>query len=322
MDPRATGQDVQRVGRPGTAPANGGPALDPVRLSVVLSTRNRPEDLQRCVTSILQCDHDSFEVIVVDQSDAAVALDPDPRVCVLRSSTIGKSAGLNEGIAVARGPLLVFTDDDCTVSDTWLGDVETVFARNLDVEMMFGNLKPIDHDASETFVPTAEMCRFEVIVGPERAWVRGGAGANMAARRSMFDRVDGFDELIGPGSRFRSCEEFDIYYRALAVGYAVARVPHIAVLHWGARSYGDGSGQRLLRSYAYGEGAVIGKHLRLGDLRMVRPGVRIMRSDAAFVLGNLVQGRLSGAGPWAFKWRGLVRGLRTKVDRDRRVFAP
>ncbi len=51
----------------GTTAAAGGEAP---RLSVIVATRDRPEALARAVASILACEHDSFELIVVAASFA------------------------------------------------------------------------------------------------------------------------------------------------------------------------------------------------------------------------------------------------------------
>ncbi|MEO8698208.1 MAG: glycosyltransferase [Acidimicrobiales bacterium] len=290
---------------------------------MLLPTRDRPIDLVRCTESILACDHGSFELIVIDQSLEPARMTPDPRLRLVASATRGKSAALNEAISVARADLLVFIDDDCTVTPNWLTDIEDVFARSPGISMMFGNLQPIDHDPSAVFIPAAEMSKFEIVAGRGRASLRGGAGASLATRRSLFDHLIGFDELIGPGSRFSACEEYDLYYRALAGGFSVARVPSIVVRHWGARSYADGSGRALLCAYAYGEGIVIGKHLHLRDPGMLITALRITVEDLTEIGGNLLRGRLSGSGLTrvAFKWRGVVRALVTPVDRRRRMFA-
>ncbi len=171
------------------------------------------------------------------------------------------------------------------------------------------------------FVPPATFEHFQLVAKPSAAYVRGGAGADMFARRSLFDAVGGYDEMIGPGSRFGACEEFDLYYRALAAGQVVAFVPDLVTTHWGARPYADGSGRMLKRWYAYGEGTVIGKHLRAGDPHMALVLVRITGQDIAYVAESLWHRRLAGIGQVAYKWRGLGRGLATKVDRRRGVFA-
>lgn len=292
-----------------------------VRVSVVIATRDRPEDLARCLESVLQCRHDSFEVVVVDQSAVPVTLPPDDRLVHLPTATRGKSAALNIGLDASRAEILAFTDDDCTVPADWVDRVEAAFARHPDVAMVFGELRPIPHDPGEAFVPPVVVPELTVVRDPRSAHIRGGGGASMAARRSMFHRIGGYDERIGPGSSFRACEEYDIYYRALAAGQSVAFVPDVTVTHWGIRSYADGSGQALKRWYAYGEGAVIGKHLRMGDRRMATTAARITAEDLRLVAASIRRRRLTGLGQLAYKWRGFARAVASPVDRGRGVFA-
>jgi glycosyltransferase involved in cell wall biosynthesis len=297
-----------------------GAGKEPLRISVIIATRDRPDQLARCLASVLACDHDSFEVVVVDQSVPPAPVPDDDRVVHIVTPTTGKSAGLNIGLAAASSDLLAFTDDDCTVPADWLERVEDVFARHPDVAMAFGELRPIPHDPSEVFVTPVELQEFRVVRNTRAAHVRGGAGANMAARRHVFDAIGPYDERIGPGSEFHACEEYDVYYRTLAAGRAVAFTPEVTTTHWGVRSYADGTGQLLKRRYAYGEGAVIGKHLRMGDPRMALVGARITAEDLRFVLSNLRQRRLTGLGQLIYKWQGLIRALLSRVDRRRRVF--
>ncbi len=290
------------------------------RISVIIATRARPESLGRCVDSILQSDHDSFEVVVVDQSDEAATLPDDPRLEYHLSPTRGKSAALNVGIASATGEICAFTDDDCTVSADWLRRTEELFKTHPEVSFAFGDLHAIPHDPSASFVPIASMGRFEVLRGTRAVSKRGGAGADMAARRSVFATIGGFDEQIGPGSRFGACEEFDIYYRVLAGGYAVARDPELEVTHWGKREYGDGSAQALELGYQFGEGVVLGKHLRMGDRHMIRPAASIIvRALDRFVRAALAR-RTAERRSAGSLLRGVLAGMATSVDRQRRVF--
>jgi glycosyltransferase involved in cell wall biosynthesis len=291
-------------------------------ISVVIATRNRPEMLRSCIESVLGSDHPSFEVVVADQSEEPVSLGCDPRIIHLHLTTRGKSAALNAGIAAASAPMLAFTDDDCTVPPDWLTRAEALFTQYPEVSVAYGDLKPIDYDPTAYLVPGASLGRFEIVRGCGAIAQRGGAGANLLARRSAFEVIGAWDELIGPGALFRACEEYDIYYRTLAAGLAIARVPSIEVLHWGARRHDDGSARKLLDDYAYGEGVVIGKHLRLGDVRMIAPAGRMAVRDLLDVITGVVSNRnLDGLRSYLHWVRGLFAGLSSKVDRRARVFA-
>ena len=166
--------------------------------------------LRTCVQSVLASDHPSFEVIIADQSTVPMRLEPDPRLVHLHLESRGKSSALNAGIAQASAPVIAFTDDDCTVPTHWLRRGESVFEQHPEVSLLFGDLKPMEHDPEELFVPGTMLGRFEILQGWAAIVQRGGAGANCFARRALFDVIAGWDEMIGPGSRFAGCEEFDL----------------------------------------------------------------------------------------------------------------
>ena len=101
--------------------------------SVVIPTRDRPRELERCLQALtgLSTPRESFEVIVVDDgSDPPVApvvekfgskLDV---VCARHPEPRGPAAARNTGAARATGSLLVFTDDDCTAAPGWVAALE------------------------------------------------------------------------------------------------------------------------------------------------------------------------------------------------------
>src|SRR5690606_12453731 len=102
----------------------------PPRVSVVICTRNRGDSLVGTVQSILDNPHPSFEIIVVDQStndDTLTALQPfqaDPRVCYIRSNTVGTGKARNIGLFAARGDIVAYTDDYCFVPKNWIQDLD------------------------------------------------------------------------------------------------------------------------------------------------------------------------------------------------------
>lgn len=290
-------------------------------VTVLIATRNRPDDLRTCISSVLASSYAPLEVVVVDQSEAVSEMPADPRLTVIRSSTVGKATALNIGLERARGSLLAFTDDDCTVPTDWIRlGVERLGAYP-DVGLIFGALAAAPHDPNVSLIPSFTPPAVEVHRGLDAAQVRAGAGANMFARRALFDRVAGFDQRLGPGAEFRSCEEFDLYYRTLASGFAVLRDPDNPVVHWGVRSTTDGSGERLIRDYWLGEGAVLGKHARARHLRALTLGVRTFSLEAKWALMNLVKLRSTNvlrASSWAY---GFVKGVTVGLDATSQFFA-
>jgi len=109
----------------------------PPRVSVIVRSYNRLAALAELLQALLVQDHDSFEIVVVEQSTNRPASDlalveslaRDPRVRILRSAPLGGPGARNAGVRGARGNLFVFIDDDdLPASRDWLTRHEANFA--------------------------------------------------------------------------------------------------------------------------------------------------------------------------------------------------
>lgn len=99
------------------------------RLSVIVRSYNRLGALCELLDRLLRQTHDSFEIVVVEQSterppDAVAELArraADPRVRIHRFPPLGGPRARNAGVRLAKGNLLVFIDDDdLPLADNWL----------------------------------------------------------------------------------------------------------------------------------------------------------------------------------------------------------
>ena len=107
------------------------------RVSVVVRSYNRLPALLELVRELLAQDHESYEIVVVEQSterapeDVAQldALARDLRLRILAFPPLGGPGARNAGVRAARGDLLVFIDDDdLPVGHDWLRRHEANFA--------------------------------------------------------------------------------------------------------------------------------------------------------------------------------------------------
>src|SRR5579871_5771350 len=96
--------------------------------SVIIPTRNRPQQLSQCLAALASLDYprDRFEVLVIDDGSTqpleSVISDWKSRVPVrlLIQSNTGPATARNRGAAEARGGWLAFLDDDCRAAPGWL----------------------------------------------------------------------------------------------------------------------------------------------------------------------------------------------------------
>jgi GT2 family glycosyltransferase len=215
-------------------------------VSLVICTRDRPEALQRCLASLKNQCSPPGELIVVDNSrdgSARAICARFPDVIPVHEPRPGLSRARNTGIRATSRPIIVFTDDDVEPHACWLSEIMRAF-RNHDVLCMTGLVLPASLATQAqrefqftlgafggSFIPLLFDHRFYAetrSVGPQ-VW-RIGAGANMAFRRSAFERAGLFDERLGAGASGCS-EDSELWYRLLALGGSCLYEPRAVVFH-------------------------------------------------------------------------------------------
>jgi hypothetical protein len=82
----------------------------------------------------------------------------------------------------------------------------------------------------------------------------------------MIEEIGGFDPMLGPGSRFPSCDDRDIAIRALFARYYIYETSTIAVKHFGFRTWQQG--RQLARRDFLAIGAAYSKFLKCGHLEL------------------------------------------------------
>src|SRR5260370_926492 len=99
-----------------------------MKASIIIPTHNRREKLIETLACLKRQDlgSDQFEIVVVDDgSTFPVVLANDahgPECSVVRLEGLERSAARNAGAAAAKGPILVFVDDDMTVQPGFLAN--------------------------------------------------------------------------------------------------------------------------------------------------------------------------------------------------------
>lgn len=233
-----------------------GPAI-----SVVIGTYGRPGQIETAVRSILTNEHNSFELIIVDQNVEELAVDfsQDPRVKILRIEPEGISAARNVGAKAAAGELIAYTDDDCEVSTDWLRKIENAFDRYPEAGLILGSVVAGRHDQSLGFIPAClqseERLNRQLVDLAELEVM----GACLAIRKSTWQELGGFWEEIGAGRTVRAGEDYDLAVRALQAGIGVVECPDVVVVHHGFRTWEEGV--KLIEGYTFGTAFVVGYRL-------------------------------------------------------------
>jgi glycosyltransferase involved in cell wall biosynthesis len=299
-----------------------------MHLSVVICTRNRPDLIGNAVTSVLANTYPEFDLLVVDQStdertgEIVLALgQAHPNLRYLHTDKAGLSRAYNIGIRETSGEIIAFTDDDCVAPPDWLDRIKAAFEAEPSAELMYGQvLLPASLADRPDDVPTLSI-GFPWSLNRKRAgFVIYGMGANYAARRSLFTRIGGFDEVLGGGGPLKSSQDYDLQYRAYVAGVTTAYRPEVKIDHYGVRT--PDQWPVTDRAYGTGDGAFYLKHIRCGDVyalqllttHLLRNGIR----EALHALG--IRRRYSRARYLRGCLAGMLGSWRFGVDRRTRMY--
>lgn len=187
--------------------------------SVVIATRDRHDDLRRCLECLgAQRTPRRFEVIVVDDgSDPAVEGSTLPALdglTLIRGTGEGPARARNRGLAAAAAPIVLFTDDDTLPDPAW---VEAACAHLEAHAESVGVEGPIDS------LPYDRLFELSLETKGPGAYFT----ANVGYRRETLQSLGGLDT----GFPYPHGEDLDLAFRALelgGIGYESAmRVRHV-----------------------------------------------------------------------------------------------
>lgn len=229
-------------------------------ISVLIATYNRAALLRSTLDAIVRQEDPgcAFEVIVADNASTddtptvvqTIARQTSVPVRYVREEKPGKSHALNTIISLAHGDLLVLTDDDVLPSPGWLCAYVDVF-RTSEVDFAAGRIVPLWEAQPPHWLSPA---LYGVLAVPDGGSTRvrlSGApndtimpiGANMAIRRSVVERVGGWNPALGKlDGTLRTGEDHEFALKMFDAGLVGVYEPRAEVAH---RVPAD----RLRRSY-------------------------------------------------------------------------
>jgi GT2 family glycosyltransferase len=271
---------------------------DVAAVTVAIPTVGRPSLLRDCLESLARCSPRPAEILVIDQSEGndvavAVASFAELGARCIRAPVRSIAHARNLSLKDARHEVVLFTDDDCTVDQTWVATA-TRHMRLRPRALITGRV--LAGEGADTALATIEEDQPRDFTGDPHPGVL--FTGNMAVSRSEALYAGGFDE------RFRDAgEDTDFCYRWIKQGRQMRYEPDMLVWHqqWRTRH----EVERVYVGYAYANGLFYAKHLCRGDLLMLR-----------WIFLDLYVGSRSLAGRylrrkprWAVSEQGILAGL-------------
>ncbi len=229
--------------------------------TVAVCTRDRPEDLRRCLDALMLMPDDGQEYLVIDNCPATDAsselVKSYPKVRYVREDLPGESAARNAALREAKHEFVAFTDDDAAPDQNWLRSLLWNFSDPR-VMCVTGLVMPLEleTEAQEWFERYSPHGRgFErrvfdgaycnpLIVGPV------GVSASMALRKSAIDCIGWFDEALGAGTPTVGGSDCEQFARILRSGYRIVYEPRALSWHRHRRTWEEL--QKTLQGYGIG----------------------------------------------------------------------
>lgn len=181
-------------------------------LSIVLSTFNGAACLQEVLEGYMVCDRPStsWELIIVNNGstdnteDVIRDFEGKLPLTLLRHDVPGKNGSLNYALSIAKGDLIVLTDDDAIPDVNLISAWEDILSKADDYDVFGGKILPRFPAPIPEFLEKnrqhfpALFAAIDLQNGPANK--HSIFGPNMAVRRRVFDSGFMFDEAIGPNS--------------------------------------------------------------------------------------------------------------------------
>jgi cellulose synthase/poly-beta-1,6-N-acetylglucosamine synthase-like glycosyltransferase len=289
---RVSAREVSREGLAAALPAlsrqwierqlrwsRGGPQTLP-SATIAICTRERPDDLARCLRAVTRLARRDHPIIVIDNDPStdrtAQLVGAYSHVGYVRESTRGVNAARNRALREANTDVVAFTDDDAVPEPGWLDALQGGFDHRLTAGVT-GLTLPLELEtaAQEWFERVSPFSggylRHEFDDSHSRPHVAGhvGAGANMAIRRDALFDVGGFDERLDAGTPTRSGGDRELFARLVARGYRLVYEPAAVSRHRHPRTWLEL--RETITGYGRGVSALwTGRLLERGELAVLK----------------------------------------------------
>lgn len=235
---------------PDDAPTTSAPTSEPPKFSLVALTYNQLDYTKRFVESVFAHSTAPFELIMVDNASKdgtptylqeLASTHPNVRL-ILNDQNQGFAGGCNQGIAIARGEVIVLINNDTIVTERWLER----FLWSLEADPLVGMVGPrSNYVAGPQLLPNVsyeeddvdgiQAFAKQVAIRNRREgfYASRAIGFCVAIKREVLEKIGGLDTRFGTGN----LEDDDLSIRTLIAGYRIWIANDIFIHHFGSKTF-------------------------------------------------------------------------------------
>lgn len=236
-----------------------------MKFSLILATYNTPENyLVKFFNSIINQTYQDYELIIIDQNNdnniENILNNYDSlQYKHIKTNILGLSHARNIGLNEVTGDVISFPDDDCSYPDNLLYDVKGYLTNNTHYD--FISLKTVDDQTNEQLSYTP-LVKSTIVTKSNIFLSVTSIGLFIRKQKELPE----FDERLGIGSEYYSCEEMDYVHHLIIEGYNGIYLPSIFLYHPKLPDLLSPHIMQKIKNNSLGHGAYYKKHFFKNDL--------------------------------------------------------
>lgn len=201
-----------------------------MRISVVICTKNRRDDLRITLNGFFSQDYDNFEVIVVDNASndgtKDMIMEEFPKVKYTYLPININILAQNIGIGLATGDIIWRTDSDShPESNQTFTRIVQIFESQPNLDIISTTETLVKKDFYEVELSTLDKSKGSISEG---YLVKSFSGPGSAIKKTVFNKIGYYWEF--------GMEELDFSIRALKNGMTIKCFPNLRTLHYSSEN--------------------------------------------------------------------------------------
>jgi cellulose synthase/poly-beta-1,6-N-acetylglucosamine synthase-like glycosyltransferase len=227
--------------------------MTPPAVDVVIAARNEERYIRACLESLQAQDYpaDRLQIHVIDNGsrDETARIAEQCGVHLLHERKRGPAAARNAGLSQSEGELVSFLDAHCILERNWIRSMVGGF-DSPEVGGCQGSMenRAINARVQKYLDASGELSNERVVINTVSGkrnlypWILSG---NCMYRREALNEAGSFNEEL------EACEDVDLAWRVVLLGYQLRYVPQAKLIHYNCDSWGRFVG----KAFSYGRGA-------------------------------------------------------------------
>lgn len=203
------------------------------KVSFIIASVDRDQDLQYCVTSIEKAHEykpdipvEIFVVIQQAKHKKNIHLKYPDLTQIHYIDRLGLSVARNHAIKISTGDYLVFIDDDASVDENFIDALTQTINTHNTVGAFCGRLI-----APAEKIPFSCLFNNTHIKKLSRFDFQYFMGSAHVIKKDVLEQLGGYDERFGVGAKYFGSEETDMFFRLKASDRQILYIPDLVFFH-------------------------------------------------------------------------------------------